>query len=132
MEDQKVPQEIDNNPYEMSDNSYEDGSNPNNENKSPYENNDENRKPNINRNVLLFYLLGFALILIFNWIIIPKIAESRIVPANYSQFRSMVENKKVTEVSFEEDQILFIGVDDNAKKQFIRQAKWMIRILSIY
>ena len=123
MEDQKVPQEIDNNPYEMSDNSYEDGSNPNNENKSPYENNDENRKPNINRNVLLFYLLGFALILIFNWIIIPKIAESRIVPANYSQFRSMVENKKVTEVSFEEDQILFIGVDDNAKKTIYKTGK---------
>ncbi|NLM19157.1 MAG: ATP-dependent zinc metalloprotease FtsH [Clostridiaceae bacterium] len=95
----------------------------NNGNKNPYENNGGNRKPNINRNVLLFYIIGFALILIFNWIIVPKIAESRIVPANYSQFRAMVEDQKVTEVSFDEDQILFVGVDDNARRTIYKTGK---------
>ena len=123
MEEQKVSQEIDNNPYTMNDNLNDSSNYYNNGNKNPYENNGGNRKPNINRNVLLFYIIGFALILIFNWIIVPKIAESRIVPANYSQFRAMVEDQKVTEVSFDEDQILFVGVDDNARRTIYKTGK---------
>jgi len=123
MEEQRVSQEIDNNPYAMNGNSHDNRNNPNDGNNNPYENNNGNRRPNINRNVLLFYILGFALILIFNWIILPKIAESRIVPANYSQFRAMVEDQKVTEVSFDEDQILFVGVDDNSRKTIYKTGK---------
>lgn len=123
MEEQKVSQEIDNNPYAMNGNSHDNRNNSNDGNKNPYENNNNNWKPNINRNVLLFYIIGFALIFIFNWIIVPKIAESRIVPANYSQFRAMVEDQKVTEVSFDEDQILFVGVDDNSRKTIYKTGK---------
>ncbi|NLJ70585.1 MAG: ATP-dependent zinc metalloprotease FtsH [Clostridiaceae bacterium] len=107
----------------MNGNSHDNRNNSNDGNKNPYENNNNNWKPNINRNVLLFYIIGFALIFIFNWIIVPKIAESRIVPANYSQFRAMVEDQKVTEVSFDEDQILFVGVDDNSRKTIYKTGK---------
>jgi len=123
MDEQKVSQEIDNNPYAMNDSSHYNSHNRDEGNNNPYESNDGNRKPNINRNVLLFYLIGFALIFIFNWIIVPKIAESRIVPANYSQFRAMVEDQQVTEVSFDQDQILFVGIDDNARKTIYKTGK---------
>ncbi|HHU54024.1 MAG TPA: ATP-dependent zinc metalloprotease FtsH [Clostridiaceae bacterium] len=107
----------------MNDSSHYNSHNRDEGNNNPYESNDGNRKPNINRNVLLFYLIGFALIFIFNWIIVPKIAESRIVPANYSQFRAMVEDQQVTEVSFDQDQILFVGIDDNARKTIYKTGK---------
>jgi cell division protease FtsH len=78
---------------------------------------EDNRGPQINPNVLRFYILGFVIIMVLNFVIIPKIAESRVLTSSYSEFRHMIEDDRVKEVSFDENQIMFIALNEDGVKR---------------
>lgn len=81
---------------------------------------EDNRGPHINPSVLRFYLFGLVIILLLNFVIIPKIAESRIITSTYSEFRNMIAEDRVKEVSFDENQILFVALNKDGVERIYK------------
>lgn len=94
-----------------------------NYNNQNYNNSNDDNGPNINKQVLNFYLISFLLILLFNWVILPKAAQSRIVQSTYSQFREMIEKDRVKEVIFQENMILFSGLTEDNEERIFKTGK---------
>ena len=81
---------------------------------------EDNHGPRINPNVFRYYLFGLIIIMVLNFVIIPKIAESRVLTSSYSEFRHMIEDNRVQEVSFDENQIMFIALNEDGVKRIYK------------
>lgn len=81
---------------------------------------EDNHGPRINPNVFRYYLFGLIIIMVLNFVIIPKIAESRVLTSSYSEFRHMIEDNRVQEVSFDENQIMFIALNEDGIKRIYK------------
>ena len=65
------------------------------------------------RPLIYYYIIAMGMILLFNMIITPLMAQSQIVKTDYSTFVQMAENKELGEVEINEteNQIVFTDKD---------------------
>ena len=65
------------------------------------------------RPLIYYYIIAMSMILLFNMIITPLMAQSQIVKTDYSTFVQMAENKELGEVEINEteNQIVFTDKD---------------------
>ena len=71
----------------------------------------EIRKPR--KPLLFFYGIVMAVLLIFNMVIMPKLAQSQVKEVDYGTFISMTEEKNVGSVKIDDNQILFTDKEKN-------------------
>ncbi len=100
---------------------------------NPYDNSPP-RRPNLNHNVLWFYILSIVAILLFNMVFVPKITRWKIIDSDYSGFRKMVESGQVEEVSFDENEIIFKARDAEGQAKIYKTGRMedpdIVRLLS--
>ena len=59
-----------------------------------------------------YYGIVLLLLLVFNWLVMPMIANAKIKEVDYGTFMSMTEEKNIGRVEIEDNQILFTNKDD--------------------
>ena len=60
----------------------------------------------------VFQLFVLLLLLVFNWLIMPMIADTKIKEVDYGTFMSMTEQKQIGRVEIEDNQILFTDKEE--------------------
>ncbi len=60
---------------------------------------------------IFYYVIVFVAIILFNALVMPKIAESKIKDVDYGTFMSMTENKQIDKVEVQYNQILFTDLE---------------------
>ena len=60
-----------------------------------------------------YYGIVLVLLLLFNLLVMPMIADSRIKEVDYGTFMSMTENKQIGRVEIQDNQILFTNKDES-------------------
>ena len=59
-----------------------------------------------------YYGIVLILLLVFNWLVMPMIADAKIKEVDYGTFMSMTEQKDIGRVEIEDNQILFTNKDE--------------------
>ena len=59
-----------------------------------------------------YYGMVLLLLLVFNWLVMPMIADAKIKEVDYGTFMSMTESKDIGRVEIEDNQILFTNKDE--------------------
>ena len=59
-----------------------------------------------------YYGIVLLLLLVFNWLVMPLIADAKIKEVDYGTFMSMTESKDIGRVEIEDNQILFTNKDE--------------------
>ena len=59
-----------------------------------------------------YYGIVLLLLLVFNWLVMPMLANAKIKEVDYGTFMSMTEQKDIGRVEIEDNQILFTNKDD--------------------
>ena len=59
-----------------------------------------------------YYGIVLLLLLVFNWLIMPMIADTKIKEVDYGTFMSMTEQKQIGRVEIEDNQILFTDKEE--------------------
>ena len=59
-----------------------------------------------------YYGMVLLLLLVFNWLVMPMIADVKIKEVDYGTFMSMTESKDIGQVEIEDNQILFTNKDE--------------------
>ncbi len=67
------------------------------------------------KSLTFYYVLVLAIILLFNDMARPYFTQQQIEQVDYGTFMTMIEDKKIDKVEIKDNQILFIGKDDNKK-----------------
>ncbi|MGN0529200.1 MAG: ATP-dependent zinc metalloprotease FtsH [Eubacterium sp.] len=63
--------------------------------------------------LIYYYLIVIVIILLFNMLLVPKIAESRIIETDYGTFMSMTEDKNIGQVQVQDNQIIFTDKENS-------------------
>ncbi len=67
------------------------------------------------KSLTFYYVLVLAIILLFNDMARPYFTQQQIEQVDYGTFMTMIDDKKIDKVEIKDNQILFIGKDDNKK-----------------
>ena len=81
------------------------------------------KKPKTPRKPLIFYYVVTLLVLmLLNWLLVPMLAQRRVVEVGYDEFLSMVDAGQVETIAYEktDDQILFESKEQDGKKQIYK------------
>ena len=62
--------------------------------------------------LVYYYGIVLILLLVFNWLVMPMIADAKIKEVDYGTFMSMTEQKDIGRVEIEDNQILFSNKDE--------------------
>ncbi|MDO4303716.1 MAG: ATP-dependent zinc metalloprotease FtsH [Bacillota bacterium] len=73
---------------------------------------EEIKKPK--KPLIYYYCIALALLLLFNFILMPFMMRRQIRQVDYSTFMSMIEEKKIGQVEIQDNQILFTDKDGSA------------------
>ena len=65
--------------------------------------------------LIFYYGIALLVIVLFNVIVSPLLVKARVTEVDYGTFMSMIEQKKISNVEVDDDQIIFTDKDD-AKK----------------
>ena len=57
--------------------------------------------------MIFYYCIVLAVLLLFNFLIMPSLQQLRIREIDYGTFLTMIENKEIGEVQVEDNRILF-------------------------
>ena len=60
--------------------------------------------------VLMYYVIIFLLVILFNSAVMPAWREQQVKEVDYSTFMNLTDEKKIDKVEVDEDQILFIAL----------------------
>ena len=63
--------------------------------------------------LIYYYLIVLLVILVFNMVVSPLIANARVKEVDYGTFMRMIEEKKIDEVEVGDSQIVFTVKDSN-------------------
>ncbi len=66
--------------------------------------------------LIFYYTLVMVALALFNFLLVPWIAEQQIIEVDYGTFITMTENKEIDQVKVEDNQILFEGKDGKVYK----------------
>ena len=66
--------------------------------------------------LIFYYTLVMVALALFNFLLVPWIAEQQIIEVDYGTFITMTENKEISQVKVEDNQILFEGNDGKVYK----------------
>ena len=66
--------------------------------------------------LIFYYTLVMVALVLFNFLLVPWIAEQQIIEVDYGTFITMTENKEIDQVKVEDNQILFEGKDGKISK----------------
>ena len=66
--------------------------------------------------LIFYYTLVMVALVLFNFLLVPWIAEQQIIEVDYGTFITMTENKEIDQVKVEDNQILFEGKDGKIYK----------------
>ena len=66
--------------------------------------------------LIFYYTLVMVALALFNFLLVPWIAEQQIIEVDYGTFITMTENKEIDQVKVEDNQILFEGKDGKIYK----------------
>lgn len=84
---------------------------------------DDGKTPSPPKKPLIFYYaIALVVLMLLNVFFFPTVLERQVVEVPYSQFLSMVDADRVTEVALDEDsrEIVFIGTDESAGRATTR------------
>lgn len=62
--------------------------------------------------LIYYYLIVLLIILLFNFLLVPKIAESQVQETDYGTFMTMTEQQNIGRVQIQDNQILFTDKDE--------------------
>ena len=74
---------------------------------------------NPRRPMIMYYLVILVVIILFNWLLMPSLQQSRVEKVNYNTFMKYTEQKKIATVQVRENDILFTlknGSSDSSGK----------------
>lgn len=77
------------------------------------ENDDQDKKPKLNKTLMNYYLIMLITIFTLNWLIIPMMSQNSVTPTTYSQFMDNLEKGQVQAVQLDTNSILYTAVDEN-------------------
>lgn len=66
--------------------------------------------------LIFYYTLVMVALVLVNFLLVPWIAEQQIIEVDYGTFITMTENKEISQVKVEDNQILFEGKDGKIYK----------------
>ena len=66
------------------------------------------------KSLTFYYVLVLAIILLFNDMARPYFTQQQIEQVDYGTFMTMIDDQKIDKVEIKDNQILFIGKDDNS------------------
>ncbi len=66
--------------------------------------------------LIFYYTLVMVALVLVNFLLVPWIAEQQIIEVDYGTFITMTENKEISQVKVEDNQILFEGNDGKVYK----------------
>ena len=77
---------------------------------------------NPRRPMIMYYLIILVVIILFNWLLMPSLQQSRVQKVNYNTFMKYTEQKKIATVQVRENDILFTlksGSSDSSGKETV-------------
>ena len=88
---------------------------------------DDGKTPSPPKKPLIFYYaIALVVLMLLNVFFFPTVLERQVVEVPYSQFLSMVDADRVTEVALDEDsrEIVFIGTDESGREGYYKTGIW--------
>ena len=88
---------------------------------------DDGKTPSPPKKPLIFYYaIALVALMLLNVFFFPSVLERQVVEVPYSQFLSMVDADRVTEVALDEDsrEIVFIGTDESGREGYYKTGIW--------
>ena len=77
------------------------------------------------KSLLYYYGIALIILLLFNLIVAPLLAQRQVTEVDYGTFMSMIEEKNIGEVQIEDYEIVLLI---RKIRPYIKRASWKIRI----
>ena len=76
--------------------------------------------------LIFYYILAMVVVMLLNALLFPSVLSERVTEVSYSQFLTMLDDKRVSEVAWEKDQeeIVFIAQDENGQEAYYKTGPW--------
>ena len=81
-------------------------------------------QPNQKKPMLYYCGIVFLLMLLLNIFVFPALLQQRVTEVSYDEFLTMVKAGKVSEVAYEDDQLVFVASADNYRAAYFKTGVW--------
>ncbi|MBQ9264522.1 MAG: ATP-dependent zinc metalloprotease FtsH [Clostridia bacterium] len=81
-------------------------------------------QPDQRKPILYYCGIVIILMLLLNIFVFPSLLQAQVTEVTYDQFLSLVEEGKVTEVAYQDNQIQFIAADGSSRPAFYKTGVW--------
>ena len=101
--------------------------------KSEYDGSGKNDRPKKPRKqMLIYWLIGIAVILILNFVIVPMLRSSNVEKVGYDQFLSSLDAGEIDEVALDEETITYTLKNDKKKKYETGRIDYLFEVDRLY
>lgn len=76
------------------------------------------------KTIMYYYGIILFITILLNIFLVPWITEKSVIEVSYNQFLEMIDDGKVKEVSQNDQQITFVGIDDDGKDTYYKTGIW--------
>ena len=76
-------------------------------------NDDQEKKPKLNKKLMNYYLIMIITIFTLNWLVIPMVSQNSVITTTYSQFMDNLEKGEVQAVQMDTNSIVYTAKDAN-------------------
>ncbi len=81
-------------------------------------------QPDQRKPILYYCGIVVILMLLLNIFVFPSLLQAQVAEVTYDQFLTLVDEGKVTEVAYEDNQIKFIALDSASRPAFFKTGVW--------
>ena len=70
--------------------------------------------------LFFYYIIALIVVMLLNALLFPSVMSARVTEVSYSQFLTMLDEGRVSEVAWEKDEeeIVFVARDDNGQEAY--------------
>ena len=79
---------------------------------------------NTRKPLAFYYLIAMIVIMLLNALVFPALMSPRVTEVGYSDFLTMIEEKRVQEVAMDTDQIIFSAMDEEGETAIFKTGLW--------
>ena len=76
--------------------------------------------------LFFYYIIALIVVMLLNALLFPSVMSARVTEVSYSQFLTMLDEGRVSEVAWEKDEeeIVFVARDDNGQEAYYKTGPW--------
>ncbi len=79
---------------------------------------------NTRKPLAFYYLIAMIVLMLLNALVFPSLMSPRVTEVGYSDFLTMIEEKRVEEVGLDTEQIIFSAKDDEGETALYKTGRW--------